>query len=232
MLMDKRHVYDWDTRIHLLARGPGIDAGSTFAQPATQVDLAPTFLDIAGLKKPANMDGHSLLPLLTNGRRGTGKGAAALRGGAPWRDAVFIEYYYVSPNDKCVTNCSKTTKNCGPYPQRDTQCVELPENAECWSPLCTETCYPTESPANNFIGLRHPSRDSQPFGDSLYAEFATGDQSKVSINFAPPDFVEIYNATRDPWMMNNLRGTLDAKTRAALHDELHAWFRCAGEACP
>jgi N-acetylglucosamine-6-sulfatase len=39
--MDKRQVYDWDTRIHLLMRGPGISKGSTFELPATQVDVAP-----------------------------------------------------------------------------------------------------------------------------------------------------------------------------------------------
>ena len=64
--MDKRHAYDFDTHIHLLVRGPGIVAGSTFDLPATQVDLAPTFLSIAGVAKPAHMDGHSLLPLLVN----------------------------------------------------------------------------------------------------------------------------------------------------------------------
>lgn len=37
MLMDKRHVYDWDTRVHLLARGPGIPRGVSIASPATQV---------------------------------------------------------------------------------------------------------------------------------------------------------------------------------------------------
>ena len=39
--------YDWDTHIHLLARGPGIKPGSTWVQPATQVDMAPTFLGLA-----------------------------------------------------------------------------------------------------------------------------------------------------------------------------------------
>ena len=34
--MDKRHVYEWDTKIHLLARGPGIRPGSTFAAPGTK----------------------------------------------------------------------------------------------------------------------------------------------------------------------------------------------------
>ena len=38
--MDKRNVYDWDTRIHLLARGPGIKKGVTFAEPVRAVTAA------------------------------------------------------------------------------------------------------------------------------------------------------------------------------------------------
>jgi N-acetylglucosamine-6-sulfatase len=38
--MDKRQPYDYDTRIHLLARGPGIKPGTTWTQPATQVSLS------------------------------------------------------------------------------------------------------------------------------------------------------------------------------------------------
>ena len=34
ILMDKRHVYDWNTRVPLLVRGPGIQAGAHFAAPA------------------------------------------------------------------------------------------------------------------------------------------------------------------------------------------------------
>ena len=60
--MDKRHVYEWDTKIHLLARGPGIKPGSTLAAPGTQVDIAPTLLGLAGISKPSTMDGHSVVP--------------------------------------------------------------------------------------------------------------------------------------------------------------------------
>ena len=35
------------------------------------VDLAPTFLSLAGLPKPPAMDGRSLLPLLLHGEAGT-----------------------------------------------------------------------------------------------------------------------------------------------------------------
>ena len=107
--MDKRHVFDWDTRVHLLARGPGIKHGSKWAQPATQVDLAPTFLGIAGLAAPSQMDGKSLLPLLVDTEdtslvaevsastlghlKALGGSSKAYTKG--WRDLVFIEYYWV-----------------------------------------------------------------------------------------------------------------------------------------
>lgn len=106
--MDKRQPYDFDTRIHLLARGPGIKPGTTWAQPATQVDMAPTFLGIAGLPKPATMDGHSILPLLVStteivesheelpipqsvATHLSSLGDAEIYA-ASWRTAAFIEY--------------------------------------------------------------------------------------------------------------------------------------------
>ncbi|KAL1520140.1 hypothetical protein AB1Y20_023612 [Prymnesium parvum] len=133
ILMDKRHVYDWDTRVHLLVRGPGIRAGSEMAYPATMVDLAPTFLSIAGVTPPATMDGRSLLPLFVEDR-GDGRRPLEARGGgigqrtrlppdvqqhlhavgvakayrAAWRSEVFLEYYFVDDNDKCVEKCSTT----------------------------------------------------------------------------------------------------------------------------
>ena len=64
ILMDKRQVYDWNTKVHLLAVGPGIEKGSTFPYAATQVDLGVTFLALAGIPKPEAMDGKSLVPLL------------------------------------------------------------------------------------------------------------------------------------------------------------------------
>ena len=107
VLMDKRHVYDWNTRIHLLVRGPRIARGLVVSEPATNVDLAPTFVALAdpsscddrsgrctggGVSSVAVanvFDGRSLLPLLT----GT---TSALS--EPWRREVFIEYYFNNAN--------------------------------------------------------------------------------------------------------------------------------------
>ena len=107
-------VYDFDTRVHLLAMGPGIPAGSTWSHPATQVDLAPTFLGLAGIDKPARFDGKSLVPILVSDSseseipEATAAHLARVLDGdnellQNWRQSVFIEYYFVDENDKCVS---------------------------------------------------------------------------------------------------------------------------------
>lgn len=47
---------------------------------------------------------------------------------ANWRDAVFVEYYYVADNDKCV-ECPET----GDYPKSDTYCANLDTDTACWN---------------------------------------------------------------------------------------------------
>ena len=247
IIMDKRHVYDWDTRIHLLARGPGIAAGSTWAQPATQVDLAPTFLGIAGLDKTAVMDGKSLLPLLLAARGDTELGAPAAATVHPatarhlaslgdatayasaWRDAAYIEYYYVAANVKCVEQC--TTPG-GKYPHSDSWCTDLPDNSKCWGPPCKQDCYPTEDQDNNFIGLR--SMPGSALGDTLYVEFQHGNADQGPVNFSASsiNFHEVYDVAADKWQMHNLYNSTAPATLQAMHTKLHAFFDCAGDACP
>ena len=233
MLMDKRHVYEWNTKIHLLARGPGIPSGSTWSQPATQVDMAPTFLALAGVEVSADrFDGKSLVPLLKPNEPNAQMYAEA------WRDHVFLEYYYVEPNNKCVENCSVVPPN-HQYPHRDADCGDLtPENnAVCWGGnLCNQACYPTESPANNFIALRFMAGSAH--GDLLYSEFQNGNQINYDINFENVDFVEMYNNTVDKWQMNNLvpEGNPsffnDSNTPGGkLHAALHQWYNCKGSTC-
>lgn len=85
-LYDKRFMYEPGLRVPLLASGPGIKAGGTPAQFVANIDLAPTFLDLAGLPVPASMQGRSLVPLL--------------RGETPadWRTSVYYRYYH-DPGD-------------------------------------------------------------------------------------------------------------------------------------
>lgn len=81
-LIDKRNAYEASMRVPLLVWAPAIvKAGTVIPQMILNIDLAPTFLEAAGIPKPAQMQGQSFLPLL--------KGKSI-----PWRDKVFYEYYW------------------------------------------------------------------------------------------------------------------------------------------
>ena len=71
LITDKRRAYDFDTRIPLVVRGPGIRAGSMIDALVTNVDFAPTFAQLAGLPWNDAWDGASLAPLLTGDERVT-----------------------------------------------------------------------------------------------------------------------------------------------------------------
>lgn len=75
----KALFYGEDTNLPFAVRGPGIPKNVTSEIPGVHLDLAPTFLDIAGLPKsewPPFLDGQSLLPQwkAPHGSNGPGTG--------------------------------------------------------------------------------------------------------------------------------------------------------------
>ncbi|KAK7456546.1 hypothetical protein BaRGS_00039344 [Batillaria attramentaria] len=64
LVKGKSLAYDFDVRVPLVIRGPGIKAGSVIRNVAANVDLAPTILSMAGMEVPGHMDGTSLLDVL------------------------------------------------------------------------------------------------------------------------------------------------------------------------
>jgi len=62
---DKRYAYEESIRIPLVISGPGVKPrGKQASQLVLNIDLAPTILDLAGVKIPSSMQGRSLEPLL------------------------------------------------------------------------------------------------------------------------------------------------------------------------
>ncbi len=88
----KWNVYDTDVRVPMRIVGPGIAPGSTLGLIGSHVDLAPTWLALAGLSTPAAMDGRSLAGALlgTDAVQTTGKRGAA---GALPSGGAYIEYH-------------------------------------------------------------------------------------------------------------------------------------------
>ena len=86
-LFDKRFMYEESLRMPFLVRWPAAIKPSTASTAmALNVDFAPTFLEAAGLKVPADMQGRSFLPIL----RG--------RTPADWRTSMYYRYYH-DPGD-------------------------------------------------------------------------------------------------------------------------------------
>ncbi|MHC4261281.1 MAG: sulfatase family protein [Planctomycetota bacterium] len=79
---DKRWMYEESLSMPLIVRWPGGAApGSVVDQLVQNLDYAPTFLELAGVDVPGDMQGRSLVPLLS--------------GETPddWRDAIYYHYY-------------------------------------------------------------------------------------------------------------------------------------------
>nr|WP_229601408.1 sulfatase [Runella defluvii] len=78
---DKRFIFDESFKTPLLIKWPGvIKAGSKNSQMVQNLDYAQTFLEAAGVKPPADMQGESLIPIF----KGQGKN---------FRDAAYYHYY-------------------------------------------------------------------------------------------------------------------------------------------
>lgn len=66
-LLLKSYLYEEDLRVPLLIRGPRFPRGAVRDQPVSNVDLAPTIVEVTGVKPDRTMDGRSLLPVAEEG---------------------------------------------------------------------------------------------------------------------------------------------------------------------
>src|SRR6185369_14971459 len=63
-IVDKRAMYEPSLRIPMIMHCPAMFGKSRPTEFALNQDIAPTFLEAAGLTPPASMHGRSLLPVL------------------------------------------------------------------------------------------------------------------------------------------------------------------------
>ena len=86
-LYDKRFMYEECLRMPFLVRwGKQIKAGSVQDAICVNCDFAPTFLDLAGVATPAEMQGASMKPLFSGTTPNT------------WRTSMYYRYYH-DPGD-------------------------------------------------------------------------------------------------------------------------------------
>lgn len=77
----KLTAFDTDINVPLIVTGPGVPAGRSVAKMTENVDLGPSFEQLAGARVPAGVDGRSLVALM-HGRRVAG-----------WRKEILVEHH-------------------------------------------------------------------------------------------------------------------------------------------
>ncbi|PIK38994.1 putative N-acetylglucosamine-6-sulfatase-like, partial [Apostichopus japonicus] len=129
---DKRQMYEFDIRVPLLVRGPGVKAGSKSLDPVLTIDLMPTFVHLASGSEPTDVDGTSFVPLLLPKKK--------KKKNAAWRKDMLIEHQgeYLA---KGFEDCSHTEflNECWP----NCVCEDAYNN--------TYSCLRSLSPTDNYI---------------------------------------------------------------------------------
>lgn len=94
----KSTPYDESVRVPLIVRGPAVPAGVEVDQFALNIDLAPTFAELAAAQAAAFVDGRSIVPLL----------------GGPdpseWRQGFLIEHFVRSDFEAVATPVTSVTE--------------------------------------------------------------------------------------------------------------------------
>ncbi|XP_045030192.1 N-acetylglucosamine-6-sulfatase isoform X5 [Daphnia magna] len=202
MPIDKRLPYETDIRVPLLVvaashnRPPANNKSRDIeidSLSVVSIDLAPTVLHMAGLPIPDDMDGVSLLPLVTNAltpssqNRNVSKKEVSqvaepwdrhCRGiddsSEPWRTFFLIEY----------------------HGEADLQDVDLQCQQDANTTLCLNDfgCKCQDAANNTYVCLRtlRPTGNQHANEDSLYCQF---DDLQA--------FVESYDLRLDPYQLNN-----------------------------
>lgn len=142
LAQERRLAYEPSTHIPLIVRYPGVvPAASSPNALASNVDMAPTMLELAGAPVPASMDGRSLMRALRNEP-------------AVIRDEMLIEYYSdtefpvsrawatrrcapIATSTSATTNFRAWTSctTCRRTPTSCTTCCLMPRR-----PACARTC--------------------------------------------------------------------------------------------
>lgn len=105
--LDKRLAYENSMRVPMIIRYPKlITKNSVIKEQCLNIDIAPTILDLAGVKKPTYMQGESMVKLISGKKDKS------------WRKSMLFEYYvddawpYAGPNQVAVrTNKYKLIDN-------------------------------------------------------------------------------------------------------------------------
>jgi arylsulfatase A-like enzyme len=88
LMPGKMTAYDTDIHVPLIVTGPNIRGGATVEDIAENIDLCPTFAELAGMTPSPDIDGRSLVPLLHGQTLADWRAVALIEHHGPNREAA------------------------------------------------------------------------------------------------------------------------------------------------
>ena len=199
----KQTPYEEDIRVPLLVRGPGVSEHATRDQFVGNVDFAPTFARLAGVRPPEFVDGRSFAPLL----RSHPPASADPRRSfliEHWREVGRID----TPQRRRVSLEPEDRDQTPDTPRRAaTRFADLPARVR------------RETVRGAIAALdRIPEYHGLRTAKYTYVEYDTGER-------------ELYDLSRDPSELTNIAATAPRSVEQKLHLRLRALERCRGGSC-
>jgi N-acetylglucosamine-6-sulfatase len=199
-------AYEPSTHLPLLIRGPGIKPGTSTGELAANIDIAPTILELAGVKADKSIDGTSLVPFMREPTLRTRRGILF---------ESFVQTNDVEENGGGPASAPAAVAagragggasvNARPawLARRDRRQQLQWKRATAHASIV--------APPKDYEGIR--------LGPYKYIEWPDGEK-------------ELYDITKDPYELNNIvRVPNYFPIRAFLHAQLIRLEQCVGRAC-
>lgn len=211
--VDKREPYETDIRVPFLIRGPNVPEGKIINFPTSNIDLAPTFLDLAGLQIPKYMDGISLKPIITVESTNS---IAVDDNDIPVDKKEHSIGKYNFSNFKKYRELRRTllVEHSGEGRVVNEGCEYIPSGMNGCNP--NYACKCEDSSNNTYSCLRQIS-------DGENRLFCKWDDDEA--------FEEMYDLDKDPWQLNNTVKSLTKNVHKKLRNLLRNMQRCRGSRC-
>jgi N-acetylglucosamine-6-sulfatase len=198
-------AYEPSTHLPLLIRGPGIKPGTTTGELAANIDIAPTILELAGVKADKSIDGRSLQPYWKD---------PSLRSRRPILFESFVQTNDVEENGggPAAAPASVAAGKSGGGASINQRPASISRadrrNVRRWQDGAKASIV---APPKDYEGIR--------LGPYKYIEWPDGEK-------------ELYDITKDPYELNNIvRVPNYFPIRAFLHAQLIRLEACVGRAC-
>jgi arylsulfatase A-like enzyme len=228
MRRGKQTAYETDIHLPLFVLGPGVKAGRVVEDVVGNIDLAPTFAEIAGFTAPDFVDGRSLLPFL----EGTSKPR-------DWRQCYLVEHWAVSRKGPSGGLGRRRLQGSAPATANGAVQIAPAQAGNTIEEETIEGAQPEampaqpnsigESPGNGIgpRGRRRQARAGREFGgipelhairtrNALYTEYVTGER-------------EYYKLDIDPSEISNCATTTNAVETGAYFDRIGALKASSGK---